>query len=171
MWHNFMIKITSKLLMLLSASIIISSCNSGGGGAPGASSSTQPTTAVIKLFAQGTTSSPISGLQATLHLPAGVSAKATAYAPQTDDGVVSATGAASGADLVIGTYSTANHTVAVHLVKSTGLNIGEFATINCDIAQSSSPKASDFSVSDLSAWDTNGAPIAGLTASLTATIK
>ncbi len=157
--------------MLLSASMIISSCNSGGGGAPGAGGSSQPTTAIIKILAQGTASSTIGGLKASLRLPAGVTVKATASAPQTDDGVVAASGAASGADLVVGTYSTANHTVAVHIVKSDGFGIGEFATVNCDIAQGSSPTATDFSVSNLSAWDTNGALVTGLSVSSTAVIR
>ncbi len=162
-------KIVSGLLMLLSASMIISSCNSGGGGAPGAGGSSQPTTAIIKILAQGTASSTIGGLKASLRLPAGVTVKATASAPQTDDGVVAASGAASGADLVVGTYSS--HTVAVHIVKSDGFGIGEFATVNCDIAQGSSPTATDFSVSNLSAWDTNGALVTGLSVSSTAVIR
>ena len=160
--------IITGLLMLLSISTIICSCNSGGGGT---GNPVQPTRAIIKLSVQGATTSTISGLQATLHLPAGVSVKATASAPETDSGVVSASGAAAAADLVLGAYSASRQTVTVHVVKSSGLGVGEFATIICDIARGNSPKPTDFSISDVSVWDTNGALITGMSASLTATIK
>ncbi len=121
---------------------------------------------------RGTASStPIGGLQATLTLPSGVSVKATQNAPQTDDGVVAASGEAANAELVLGTYSTSSNAVTVYVSKSAGIAVGEFATVNCDIASGSFPTAADFSVvTNLSAWDVNGAVITGLTATFTATI-
>ncbi len=91
--------------------------------------------------------------------------KATQSAPQTDDGVVVASGSAAGAELVMGSYSTSANAVTVYVTKSTGFIGGEGATVNCDIA-SGSPDASSFTVSGLAAYDTNGAEISGLSAAL-----
>ena len=108
----------------------------------------------------------------TLHLPAGISVKASQSAPQTDPGVVAASGNAAGAELVIGTYSAAkNNTVSLSVIKSSGIAVGEFATVNCDIAAGVFPASGDFSVSNLTAVDSNGAAVTGLTASFSATIN
>jgi hypothetical protein len=107
----------------------------------------------------------------TLHLPAGISVKASQSAPQTDPGVVVASGNAAGAELVIGTYSAANNTVSLSVIKSSGIAVGEFATVNCDIAAGVFPASGDFSVSNLTAVDSNGAAVTGLTASFSATIN
>jgi len=52
-----------------------------------------------------------------------------------------------------------------------GFGTGEFVTVNCDIASGSYPHAADFSLSDPSVADLNGASITGLTAGFTADIQ
>jgi len=141
-----------------------------GGGGGGGTPAPQPTTAVIKIAVQGTPSaSPLGGVQAKLHLPAGVTVKATQNAPQTDDGVVTASGVALGADLVMGVYSAG--TVSVYVAKVVGFSAGEFATVNCNIAVGSFPVSAGFSVSDLKVFGLNGKEIIGLTPTFTATIN
>lgn len=157
--------------LLVFSLVMTASCGGGGGGGGGTPGTTQPTTAVIKIATQGTPSnSPISGVQAVLHLPAGVSVKA-AQSAQTDTGVVAASGNAAGAELVLGTYSAANNSVSLSVVKSTGFAAGEFVTVDCDIAAGSFPISADFNVSDLAAFDANGAVVTGLTVTFSATIN
>jgi hypothetical protein len=159
--------------MLFMTSILFA-CGGGGGGGGGGSTltPTQPTTAVIKIATQGTPSnSPISGVQAILHLPAGVTVKAAQSAPQTDSGVVAASGNAAGSELVLGTYSATNKTVSLSVIKSSGFAVGEFVTVNCDIASGTFPASADYGVSNLTAVDMNGSAITGLTATFTATIN
>lgn len=135
-------------------------CGHGGGGV------VQPTKAVVMLSMQGETVQTIGGVQASLLLPSGVTVKATQNAPQTDDGVV----VSPGADLVMAVYSASTNSVSVYVAKSSGMETGVFATVNCDIAVGSFPRKADFAVTDLSVWNIDGAPVAGLTASLTVTI-
>src|SRR5512143_887519 len=139
---------------MLFMSSILFACGGGGGGGGTAPTPTQPTTAVVKIATQGTPSnSPISGVQAILHLPAGVSVKAAQSAPQTDPGVVAASGNAAGSEPVLGTYSIANNAVSLSVIKAPGFTVGEFTTVNCDIAAGSFPTAADFSVSNLAVFD------------------
>jgi hypothetical protein len=165
--HTMKLRLSIGILLMTS---FLFACGGGGGG--GNSAPPQPSTAVIKVAAQGTPSnSPISGIQVILHLPAGVSVKSAQSAPQTDPGVVTATGNAAGAELVIGTYSVANNTLSLSVIKSSGFAAGEFATVNCDIAAGTFPVAADFSLSNLAPFDTNGAAVTGLTAAFTASIN
>lgn len=157
-----MIKPIAGLWMIMAMLLTMPACGGGGGGVTPAPA--QPTTAVIKITVQGTPSaSPINGIQATLHLPAGVSVKATLNAPQTDAGVVTASGNAAGADLVLGIYPAASGTVNIYVTKTNGFIAGEFATVNCDIAPGTLPAASDFNLTGLDVRDSNGAVVSGLT--------
>ncbi len=151
-------KSIQRLWLILCVALLPLGCGGGGGGGGG----THPKTAVIKLSTAGETTQSLGAVQTTLRMPSGVSVKATTNPPQTDSEVVAASGVASGAELVMGIYSSSSGTVTVYLTKSSGFGIGEFATINCDLA-GTSPKSSDFSVSDLSVWDTNGSIVTGLT--------
>lgn len=166
---------TAGLLMVVALSIMGVACGGGGSSSNNGNdggSVTLPTSAVIKVSVKGSSSSNFIGaIQATLHLPAGVSVKASQNAPQTDASVVAASGVASGADLVMGMYSAASGTVSVFVMKTTGFPSGEFATVNCDIASGKLPSASGFSISDFDARDLNGSIISGLTLTWTASIK
>jgi hypothetical protein len=155
--------------MMLLTIALLAACGGGGGGT---STPAQPTTAVIKIATQGTPSnSPIRGVQVVLHLPAGVSVKTAQSELQTDPGVVVASGNAAGAELVIGSYAAVSNTVSLSVVKSTGFAVGEFVTVNCNIAAGTFPSSADFNVSNLTSFDTNGAAVTGLTATFTATIN
>jgi len=156
-----------SLMFVAVMAVTLTACGGGGGGG-GTPGRKQPTIAVIKIATLGTpSSSPINGAQAILHLPAGVTVKATQNAPQTDTGVVTS----SGADLFLGVYSAATGTVQVYVAKTAGIAVGEFATVNCDIAKGSFPASADFSVSNLSVVDADGNLITGLTATFNATIN
>jgi len=153
----------------LTLTMTIAACGGGGGGGGGGTSGTQlPTSAVVRIGTEGTPSnSPINGVQANLHLPAGVSVKATQNAPQTDAGVVLSTGA----DLVMGIYSMATGTVSIYVAKTSGIAVGEFATINCDIDMHGFTGLTDLSVTGLEARDTNGNLISGLTTTFSVTVN
>ncbi len=148
--------VTSVLVI----SMALTACgrsNSNNGAAP-------PATAVVTISTKGVPSSmPIGGVQLMVTLPAGVSLKTAQNPPQTDNGVVAATGEAQGAELVFGSYSPNSHSGTVYIAKSTGFSVGEFATINCDIAAGADPQPSNFVLSNETVVDINGATVEGLT--------
>ena len=157
-----------NLVVLISSLVsifVVTGCGGGGGSGGGTTPSpVTPTKAVVNLSTVGSPSAaPLIGVQATLHLPVGVTVKASVNAPQTDTNVVVASGNAVPADLVFGVYSG---TVNAYVAKAAGFASGEFATVNCDIAVGSSPSASSFSVSDLIVSDLVGGLITGLTPSI-----
>ncbi len=83
------------------------------------------------------------------------------------EGVIAASGAAAGGSAnVAGHYTVATPAapgaVTLVLVKTTGFDVGEFATIAFSAAGGSTPKAADFSTAGFKAVDQNGAAIAGL---------
>ncbi len=171
---------TSHMLMafILTA---LAACGGGGGGG-GGTQPVQHTKAIITLASTGSlpAGTLIYGAQATVRLPAGVTAKASPsnMNPQvlvTDTGVVTASGQAVGAASVLATYATGStagtYKVDVYVAKIDGFPAGEFATVNCDIAAGSYPAAANFSVTDFAATDQNGAPITGLTAGYTAELQ
>lgn len=134
--------------------------------------SQQTPVAVVKLITQGARSnSTIAAVQVTLRLPTGVSVKDTQNPPQTDSGVVMASGSAAGAELIMGTYLASSNTVTVYIPTSAGFAVGEFATVTCDLSSGLTTTVFNDSVSNLSVWDTSGAPISGLTASFTVSIN
>lgn len=143
----------------------------------------QPTQAVITLSTSGSipAGTLIYGAQATLKLPAGVTAKASPsnvnpMTMVTDSGVVVATGTSVGAENVLATYATltttpATHSVEVYVTKSSGFSTGDFVTIHCDITAPAKPSVADFSIADFKAVDQNGATLTGLTLGMTAAIQ
>ena len=142
-------------------------CGGGGGGSTPSPSPVPYTKAVVTISTVGSPSvTPLVGVQATLHLPVGVTVKAATNAPQTDTNVIVASGNAVPADLVFGVYSAGSGTVNAYVAKALGFASGEFATVNCDIVVGSSPSASSFSVSDLIVSDLVGGLITGLTPSI-----
>lgn len=139
--------------VLLSALVltVLSACGGGGGGGGGITIQ-QPTTAVIKLATTDNGTMPantiITGYDVLVSLPAGVTVKSTTAPPQTDNGVVTATGAAVGS-IVAAKYSAATSTLSGTLrieivANANGFNAGEFATVNCDIVAGHYPKTTDF---------------------------
>lgn len=152
---------------------------SGGGGGGGGGAPVQSTKAVLTLSTSGTlpAGSAISGIEVEIDLPAGVTTKASITTPnpsimETDNGVVTASGAAAGADFVHGAYTTGatsnTHkvTVSVGTTSASGFTTGNFATVNCDIAAGSFPVSSDFHLANFTAVDLNSVPI-GLTVGYT----
>lgn len=139
----------SILLMLVLAITMLSSCGGGGGG--DGVTIAQPTTAVVTLATTVTSAIPantvITGYDVTISLPAGVTVKSTTTPPQTDTGVVTATGAAAGSQIAA-VYSPATSTVAgkvrIVIANAAGFSSGEFSTVNCDIAAGYYPTQSDF---------------------------
>lgn len=141
-----------------------------------------PTTAVVTLSTTGTlnTGTQIFAAQATVNLPAGVTAKAgpsasNAQVMVTDAGVVTASGQATGAEVILATYVTGSapstYKVKISVGKSSGFATGDFATVKCDVAAGSFPAATDFTITDFEAFDQYGAQITGLTPGYTVSIQ
>jgi hypothetical protein len=139
--------------------------------APGGTPPVEPK-AVIVLNTSGSlpSGSTIGGLGVTLNLPDSVTIKTDASG-NVDSGVVATSGVAAGQATVITLYTAPSGTVAakLHIVLasgSAGMSVGEFAKITCSVRTSGMPAASDFSLSEFSPVDTNGAVIPSLTAGL-----
>lgn len=138
-------------LILIPVLVMLNAC--GGGGDDGIILQ-QPTAAVITLATTENGTMPahtiITGYDVTITLPAGVTVKSTTAPPQTDDGVVTATGAAAGSSIITAVYSAATNTLSgtvriwIANANSVGLSTGEFSTVNCDIAAGYYPATSDF---------------------------
>ena len=142
----------------------------GGGDGTTGGGSTQPTKAVVKIAMTGTlpTGTLIGGIDITVSLGPGVTAKSTSNPPETDAGVVVASGVASTNALILATYTpssgSAHGTARLLVIKSSGFGTGEFATVHGDIAAGYNPTSADFTVNALTVIDLNGAPLSGLTA-------
>lgn len=155
------------LLMLISTFAILSACGGGGGGGGAGVTAQQPTTAVIKLSTAVNGTMPantiITGYDVLITLPAGVTVKSTTAPPQTNNGVVTATGAAAGSNIAAvysAATSTVSGTVRVLILanpNNSGFSAGEFATVNCDIAAGHFPGTADFPKPTFAAsgYDTN----------------
>ena len=142
-----------NLLMIVGALTILPHCGGGGGGG-GNNTPAQPTTAVLTLSTTVNGVIPantiITGYDVTITLPAGVTVKSTAP-PQTDSGVVTATGVAAGSSTTIaGVYAPAAGAtpgkVRFIVANGSGFSSGEFCKVTCDIAAGSNPSASDFTL-------------------------
>ncbi len=165
------VSVRAILLVLM---LILSACK--GSSSETTPPSTQPTSAVVKLSSVGTlpTGTKIGTIDVTLTLAPGVTLKSTTNPPETDSGVVTASGVATGS-LIDANYSAPTSTlpgkVRIALV-SLGFSTGEFATVNGDIATNSNPTAADFSVSNFSVNDeTTASPISGLTPAVAVDIR
>lgn len=163
------------LIIVFGVMTLISACG-GGGGSAGAPAPVQTNTAALKLSIAGTlpAGTSVAGLDVVVTLPSGVTVKSTT-APVTDSGVVVASGLAGASTQVVSAYTpaagTTAATVRVLLADVNGFAAGEFATVNCDIAPGSAPKAADFTVQTNEVKDLNGAAIAGMTAQVATTIE
>ncbi len=171
-----MIKRTLSAWMIFLATVMTVSACGGGGGGGGGTPIHQPTTAAIKLFTAGTATT-LYGIDATLNLPTGVTVKSTTP-PAPDSGVVTsalASGTTGTSALLTAVYTAAANgqpgTVRVLIVSANGFSVGEFATVNADIAAGSSPLATGFTLGNVSATDAGGNAITGITSALTVDIQ
>jgi hypothetical protein len=166
--------ILQRLLPLIAASMLFA-CGGGGGGSGGNATPPTPTTKIIKISTQGTMPSGalIGGVSVTAILPDGVTVSASSD-PQnpavqvTNAGVVVSSGVAAASSSVLATYTMATATAAgkvnIQLAQSSGFTVGEFVTVNCDVAAGKTVTAANFSLSNFSAVDLNGTPLGGLSA-------
>ena len=176
--------ILKNLLGMFFAVAVMALFGCGGGGGGGAAA--PPTKATLKLSTAGTAGTTISGIQVTVVLPKGVTVAATTTIDPTtmevNQGVVLASGAAIADPAAfsqlkpIAEYTPATATtpgkVKIGLAAQKDFNLGEFVTLNTDIAAGNVPVATDFTLEGFTAFDSNGAPITpALTASLVADIK
>jgi hypothetical protein len=165
-------------LIILFGLLTISGCGgSSGGSAPPPAAASVPssasaTKAIITLSTRGTLTAPalIGSIDGVVNLPANVTVKASAQGSLiTDTSVVSAVGAAAGAEkaqYIYGTSATGStHTVHVFIAKTAGFPTGDFATVICDIASGSSPPTADFSLAGFTVVDNSlsGLALSGLT--------
>ncbi len=161
------------ILTMVLAAGVFSACGGGGGGG-GGTTHAGPTTAVLTLSTQGT-STNLGGLGVTVVFPTGVSVKTDA-AGNVDSTVVTASGVAGGQAAVISLYSpatsTAKASLSVVLAGSTvsGFGVGEFATVKCTL-NSGSPVETDFGLEDFQPVDVHGSALSGLTASFSVVIQ
>lgn len=178
-----------KYILLLCSVILIHGCGGGGGGNPASNNPAQkqPTTAVVKLYTQGSLpqGTAMSGIVITVNLPAGVTVNLPAGATVTTD----ASGGV-GSEVIIGSGETASKAVVIisdftpatgtspgalsiflTSTEAAGFGVGEFATVNCGISGGSYPKATDIFTSDFRAFDLRAVAIAGLSPTFTADIE
>lgn len=161
-------KLTSLLIILVVAALILSSCGSATttNTDTNSNTSTQPTQAIVKLSATGTLASGalIGGIDITMHLPEGVTIKSITNPPETDNGMVTASGLAVSNSNVVATYTASSNTVHILLANTYGFSTGEFATVICDVAAGSKPTQVDFIAPNMIAKDLNGSTVSGVTA-------
>jgi hypothetical protein len=156
-------------LMLITGLAAMIGCGGGGGG----DAAPQYTKAIVTLSTTGTlpAGTKIGGIQVTVNLPAGVTAKASLYSAGsstlvTDTGVITASGTASGSytsGVYLANTAASTYKISMGIVNANGFSTGEFAQVSCDIAAGSSPTAADFSLSNFAVVDLNGGPLTGLT--------
>jgi hypothetical protein len=164
---------------------VLSACGGGGGGGGGDNPTpTQPATAIIKLATSGTLASgtDIGAINLTGVLPAGVTVKATPDSANpaklvANAGVVTASGVATGANVLVTAIYTAAvggvpGKVDITVIDAGGFGTGEFVTVRCDIASGTTVTAGNFSQPiNFTADDVNGVAINGLTLGYTVDIK
>jgi hypothetical protein len=152
-------------ILLISFLAIALTIGCGGGG-----DLWSPSKAVLKIRTVGVASTlPLGGAQVTLQMPAGVSVQTMPNSTQTGTNVIVASGTATPADLVFGVYSAG--TVSFAIIKVAGFSVGEFATVNCDLAGDVVPSVSSFSVLYQAVSDSAGNLITGLTTSIDVSFK
>jgi len=168
-------KTSLSILLIVAFGLAILPACGGGSSSSAPPPPPQPTTAVLTLLTSGL-STTIYGIEVTVVLPDGVTAKSTTAPPMTDTGVVTATGGAVGLD----TYITGNYTAAaipakgsvlIEIAKTSGFGTGEYSTVNLNIVSANTPTAGGFSLTNFKPVDDKGVDLIGLTPGLTVSIK
>lgn len=139
-------------LLLSLVVLLVTGCGGGGGGGTPV---VQPTLAIVKVATSGTlpAGTAIGGIQATVTYP---SAGLTIAA-----GDVAASGSGTGATFASNTATTGQ--VILGLTSATGIQAGEFATLNFHVAAGTFPNAGNFAIAaGATVIDVNGAPISGM---------
>lgn len=171
-------KLLQNLSTMFFALTVISMFGCGGGGSTPAP---PPTKAKLALLSLSTTAgTKIGSIEVTVELPAGVTVKATQSATnpdklETDLGVVVLSGAtvadptAFGQLKPVGVYTPATATtpgkVFISLPAQVDFNPGEYVTVNADFPAGTVLVAADFKLIGFTAFDSNGAPMPGVTSS------
>jgi hypothetical protein len=162
----------SILLIVVLSLAMLSACGGGTDSTP-QPPPYQPATAVLTLVTSGP-STTIYGIDVTVVLPDGVTAKSTAAPPRIDDGVVTATGGAAGS-YTEGVYTpatgTSKGTVRIMVASGLGFGTGDYSTVNLTVVSANTPTTGSFSLKNFSASDENGAAISTLTPGFTASIQ
>jgi hypothetical protein len=70
----------------------------------------------------------------------------------------------------LNTFNAADRKVGINVVDQDGFGIGEFVTVNCDIASGATPTGGGFGIINFYAADGSGAIITGLTPTFTVDI-
>jgi hypothetical protein len=159
------------------AALAATGCGSGSQSLPTVSAESTPRQkAVITLSTTGSLSpgTSIGGLGITVVLPDTVYVRTTGG--NVSSGVVAASGVASGQATVLTLYSGATTTLPAKLYlvlagDSSGLPVGEFATITVDVKSGSDPAPSDFTLDAFSAVDTSGVSIPTVAADFREAVK
>lgn len=164
--------IMGKMLILVLMLSLFSAC--GGDSSTDNTSVPPPTKATVTLSSVVTDTVPpdtiIAGYEVTITLPAGVTVKtspsSTDNPPPIEAGVLTAAAADS---FLYGVYSAATAsspgTIRIFAISlnANGFSVGDFATVNGDIASGYRPKAEDFSQA---AYSTAGVDTSGQGASV-----
>ncbi len=155
-------------------------CGGGTSTTPAASGGSAPAPApkaVITLATAGTLTAgtAIGGLGVTVDLPYTVTVRTTGGG-NVDNGVVATSGVAAGQATVMALYSDATGSTPARLYlvlasSGSGMPVGQFATITCEIKPGADPVPADFSLTDFSAVDTSGVSIPSLTTALSETVQ
>lgn len=166
-------------LFLLCTFMGLFGCGGGGGGGTGGGSKVEPdpvpTTAVVKLYAEGVLSegTSLAGIGITVNLPAGVTVQ-TDSAGRVVGGAVAGSGVTEGKAVIAEPdYTPATDTAPGKLsfvlagTDAEGFGMGEFATVTCDLAAGANPQPTDFTLTDFRPVDLRGAPVDDLAATHT----
>lgn len=172
-----------KQVVVIAGALALFGCGGGGGGTAGEGGKTTVnvpvTSAVLKLSTEGSLPSgtSLAGIGITVNLPPGLTVK-TDSSGKVEAGSVAGSGVTAGKAMTAEpdyTPPTANVPGKLTLVLAStepqGFGTGEFATVTCDVAAGTTPKATDFTLSGFSPVDLRGAAVSGLSVTHTAEFK
>jgi len=106
------------------------------------------------------------GVQFIINLPPGVSPAALSGTNDASGSVTLAGGAGGSLSAANYTPSATSPQISIGIVNTTGFGSGNFAVVNCVIASGTTVSTSDFSLSSIQVYDTNGTLIPSATVSI-----